>query len=230
MRSRGSMTSESRASARGPCPGPDQRPSVPSPMRSPLRSRPLRRGSRTMACPGLAVDSGECPIRAAGDARRADVAERAVGAGEVLRRRRVVPRPHPGGGRRDLVAGLGQPLRVDRDLADQPRFEEVQRDRVGQPAGHRLVAHRVDLELERVAGALPGLGRVAHVGRLVVGDGHALRPEHPEGRRDDVGARPSVDDAAWPARSPPRAGTTSTRSHRPRTRSPPRLKLNSRST
>ena len=60
------------------------------------------------------------------------------------------------------------------DLADEPGLEEVERDGVGQPAGHRLVAHRVDLELERLARPLAGLGRVAHVGRLVVRDRHLL--------------------------------------------------------
>ena len=99
----------------------------------------------------------------------------------------------------------------------------------GQPAGHRLVAHRVDLELERVAGALAGLGRVAHVGRLVVGDRHPLRAEDPERRRDDVGARRGRRGRAA-ARCPASIGTTSTRSQRPRTRSPPSVKLNSRST
>ena len=59
---------------------------------------------------------------------------------------------------------------------------------VGQAPGHRLVAHRVDLELERLAGALACLGRIADVGRLVVGDGHPLRSEDAERRRDDVRA------------------------------------------
>ena len=36
---------------------------------------------------------------------------------------------------------------------------------------------------------MPRLCRVAHVGRLVVGDGHALRAEHLEGRGDGLGAR-----------------------------------------
>ena len=125
---------------------------------------------------------------------------------------------------------LASRLRVDLDLADEPGFEEMEGDRIRQPSGHGLVAHRVDLELERVAGALPGLGRVAHVGRLVVGDRHPLRTEHPERRRDDVGALARVASRPRTGRSPASIGSTSTRSQRPRTRSPPSVKLNSRST
>ena len=50
----------------------------------------------------------------------------------------------------------------------------MERDDIGQPPGLRLVGHRVDLELERLAGALPSLHRVADVRRLVVRDRHPL--------------------------------------------------------
>ncbi len=65
----------------------------------------------------------------------------------------------------------------------------MERDRVGEPARHGLVAHRVDLELERVARPLPRPGRVADVRGLVVRDRDSLGAHDPERRRDDVRAR-----------------------------------------
>ena len=54
------------------------------------------------------VESGECPIGPSpGDARRADVAERAIATRHVVRLWRVVPRANPGGRLRDPVARLG---------------------------------------------------------------------------------------------------------------------------
>ena len=123
---------------------------------------------------------------------RADVAERAVGAGEVVGLRRVVARPHPGRGGGDPLTRLGQALGVHLDPPDQAGSQEVQLDGIRQAAGHRLVAHRVDLELQRVAGPLARLGRIADVGRLVVGDRHALAAHDPERRRDDVRRRLGV--------------------------------------
>jgi len=89
-------------------------------------------------------------------------------------------RPNPRTGRRsgDLLAGLGQPGGVDRHLADEPGSEEVERQAVRQATGHRLIAHRVDLELERFARTLARLGRVADVGRLVIRDGDPFGAEH----------------------------------------------------
>ena len=101
---------------------------------------------------------------------------------------------------------------------------------VRQAAGHRLVAHRVDLELERVAGPLAGLGRVADVARLVVGDRDPLAAGQARASARPCRRGPAARSASSPGGTLVGAGSMSTRSQRPRIRSPPRQKLNSRST
>src|SRR5919108_1582043 len=122
-------------------------------------------------------------------ARRADVAERAAIARHRFGRRLEAAGADARRGLRDAGASLGHALRIDVDPPDQPGVGEMERDMVGQPAGHRLVAHRVDLELERLTCPLASLGRVADIGRLVVGDRHSLATHDPERRGDDVGSR-----------------------------------------
>src|SRR6476469_746417 len=102
---------------------------------------------------GRAVESGGCRIDrpSAGHAVRADVAVRAPRAGELVGPRGVVAGADPGRCRGDLVAGLAEALRVHLDLADEAGLEEVQRQRVRQAPGQGLIAHRIDLELERLA-------------------------------------------------------------------------------
>ena len=118
------------------------------------------------------------------------VPERAVAAGHPIRLRREVAGPDPGRRGRDLLAGLRQPL------ADRPRPGPTSPESrkwswtaSGSRPVMRLVAHRVDLELERVAGPLAGLRRVADVARLVVGDRDPLAAGQLERRRDGVGVR-----------------------------------------
>ncbi len=93
----------------------------------------------------------------------------------------------PTAARAILSRALASRLGSTGTLPTSPEFEEVQGDRVRQSAGHRLVAHGVDLQLEGVPGTLLRPSRVPHVRRLVVGDGHALATEDPERGAHDVG-------------------------------------------
>ena len=85
--------------------------------------------------------------------------------------------------------------------------------------------HRVDGQLERLPGALAGLRRVAHVRRLVVRDHDELGREAERGL-DDIGATCAASLSPQAPAVRPRGvrGTMSTRSNRPRMRSPSRLK------
>ena len=78
---------------------------------------------------------------------------------------------------RDLASRAFAMRAVDLGAADEAGVEEVELDGVGQPARQRLVAHRVDRELERIPRPLPRHGRVADVARLVVGDRDLLPAE-----------------------------------------------------
>ena len=137
--------------------------------------------------------------------------------------------------RRDLVTGLRQSLAVDLDLADESRVQEVQGDGIRQAPGHGLVAHRIDLELERLAGTLSGADRIAHIGRFVVGDRHPFAAQHPQRGADDVRRGRRRIGVGAPGRrgrgvAGVRHGLDIDPVPPPGTRSPPSWKLNSRST
>ena len=130
-------------------------------------------------------------------AGRADLPERAPAAREVVRLRGRSPGP---GSRPRRSGWTPAPCRSacasTGAVPDEARLQEVQRDGVRQPAGHRLVAHRVDRQLERLLRALARLRRVPHVRRLVVRD----RRRAPGTRTASAPRRPRRRASRTPAR------------------------------
>src|SRR6185503_5765925 len=105
------------------------------------------RSTRTRVLPKSRViaTTGSLDVTSARGAGWTDVAERAVRACQGARARRVLAGPDPGCGSRDPATCLLESRGIHVSAPDESRVEEVELDRVGKPARHRLVRHRVDL-------------------------------------------------------------------------------------
>ena len=196
-----------RTGVRAPPPRPSRnassrtarsRSTTPRPVSSTTPRRPARStGTSVFPKSNVIARIDARPSPSPRHAGGADVAERAVAHESASGSGRVVAGPDA---RPRLPRSAGAPrsrrFGVDLGTADEARLQEVELDGVRQAAGLRLVAHRVDRELQRVARSLARLGRVADVARLVVRDRHPF----PARQRPSVG-----DDAcrrAAPRRSP----------------------------
>ena len=178
VRSRGSMTSESRAPIRR------SRPTVVAivPAIVDRIFGPLRGGAGRCMAPATVSrapdvrDGGPRCTQSASDAGRADVAEGAVRAGQVVGRARS-PAPMPAAAwairSRARASRLGRPGQNRR-----PGLEWSARHRAAP--GHRLM-HRADLELEDRARSRALAG--SRTSDDVVGD-RLSSGEHPERRHD----------------------------------------------
>ena len=226
-RSRDSMSSESRASDPSSMPGRTTRSSAWS------IGRPLR-GERSATMRPDADGGRACRISGdpSGGERRSTGRCRGTGTTSRPSHRasRVVPGPDAGRG--VAIRSRALASRSGRHRPGRPAPSRGSGARPGRAAGRswpRSPSRRSGAAASRErAGAL---GRVAHVGRLVVRDRHVLPAQDAE-RRGPRGPpmawRPRSAEAGGAGASPD--GTTSTRSQRPRIRSPPSRKLNSRST